>query len=91
MPLQAPNLDSRTFDQLVKEAKERIPRYTQEWTNFNDADPGMTIVKLQAWLTETLLHELNRVPDLNYVKFLNLLNIQPSPARAATTRRHRAQ
>jgi hypothetical protein len=85
MPLQAPNLDTRSFDQLVKEAKERIPRYTQEWTNFNDADPGMTIVKLQAWLTETLLHEINRVPDLHYVKFLNLLNIQASPARAATT------
>jgi hypothetical protein len=85
MSLPAPNLDSRTFDDLVKEARERIPRFTQEWTNFNDADPGMTLVKLHAWLTETLLHEVNRLPDLNYIKFLQLINITPNPAQAATT------
>lgn len=85
MTLPAPNLDSRTFDDLVKEARERIPRFTQEWTNFNDADPGMTIVKLHAWLTETLLHEVNRLPELNYIKFLQLINITPKPAQAAST------
>jgi hypothetical protein len=83
MSLQAPNLDSRNFDDLVKEARERIPRFTQEWTNFNDADPGMTLVKLHAWLTETLLHEVNRLPELNYIKFLQLINITPQPAQAA--------
>ena len=45
MPLQAPQLDDRTFDQLVEEAKARIPRYTPEWTNFNEADPGITLVQ----------------------------------------------
>lgn len=85
MSLQAPNLDSRTFDQLVKEARDRIPRFTPEWTNLNDSDPGMTLIKLQAWLTETLLYEVNRVPELNYIKFLQLLNISPTPAKAAKT------
>ncbi|MEV8467461.1 putative baseplate assembly protein [Fluviibacterium sp. DFM31] len=83
MPLNAPNLDSRTFDDLVKEARERIPRYTPEWTNLNDSDPGMTLVKLNAWLTETILFELNRVPDLTYTKFLDLLQITRRPAHAA--------
>ncbi len=85
MALQAHNLDSRTFEQLVKEARDRIPRYTPEWTNLNDSDPGMTLVKLQAWLTETLLYEVNRLPELNYTKFLQLLNVKPEPAKAATT------
>jgi len=53
MPLEAPKLDSRSFEDLVKEARERIPRFTPEWTNLNDSDPGMTLVKLHAWLTET--------------------------------------
>jgi hypothetical protein len=83
MPLQAPNLDDRTFEQLVAEARARIPRYTPEWTNFNEADPGMTLVKLHAWLTETILFRLNKLPDLNYIKFLNLLNVKPRPALAA--------
>ena len=83
MPLTAPVLDTRRFDDLVREARERIPRYTPDWTNFNDSDPGMTLVQLHAWMTETILYELNRVPDLNYIKFLQLLGIELSPARPA--------
>ena len=83
MPLQPPILDDRDFDQLVQEAKARIPRYTPEWTNFNDSDPGITLVQLHAWLTETILYRLNKLPDLNYIKFLELLNIRPAPAVAA--------
>src|SRR5690606_18578371 len=88
MPLEAPKLDTRTFADLVKEARDRIPRFTPDWTNFNDADPGMTLVKLQAWLTETLLYEVNRLPELNYIRFLQLLNVTPEPAQAATTELH---
>lgn len=83
MPLQPPVLDDRTFQQLVDEAKARIPRYTPEWTNFNVSDPGYTLVQLHAWLTETILYRLNKLPDLNYVKFLQLLNVHPRPAVAA--------
>ena len=71
MPLTPPDLDRRRFDDLVAEARQRIPRYTPEWTNFNDSDPGMTLVKLHAWMTETILFSLNQVPDLNYIAFLN--------------------
>jgi Baseplate J-like protein len=85
MALPAPNLDSRRFQDLVDEARARIPRYTPEWTNFNDSDPGMTLVQLHAWMTETLLYELNRVPELNYIKFLDLLGIMPEPAHPALT------
>lgn len=85
MTLPAPKLDTRTFDDLVREARARIPRYTPEWTNLNDSDPGMTLVKLHAWLTETILFELNRVPDLSYVKFLDLLGITPLAAQPART------
>jgi hypothetical protein len=83
MPLEPPILDSRTWEDLVREARERIPRYTPEWTNLNDSDPGITLVKLQAWLAETVLYELNRLPEAAYVKFLNLLHVEPQPARAA--------
>lgn len=85
MPLPTPPLDTRTFKDLVAEARARIPRYTPEWTNFNDADPGVALVKLQAWLTETLLYQVNQLPDLNYLKFLDLLQVKPLPARAAVT------
>lgn len=83
MPLEAPDLDVRTFEQLVQAARLRIPRYTPEWTDFNDSDPGMTLVQLFAWFTETLLYEMNRIPDRNYIKLLQLLNIELRPAQPA--------
>jgi predicted phage baseplate assembly protein len=83
MALEVPNLDNRTFDQLVAEAKRRISRYTPEWTDFNPSDPGITLVELFAWLTEITLFQLNQVPELTYVKFLDLLGLSQAPAAPA--------
>jgi predicted phage baseplate assembly protein len=83
MPLQPPSLDDRDFDQIVTEAKSLIPRYTPEWTDHNDSDPGITLVKLFAWMTDLLIYRLNQVPELHYVKFLQLLGIELQPARPA--------
>jgi hypothetical protein len=83
VPLEAPKLDTRTFDELVRLARLRIPRYTPEWTDFNDSDPGITLVQLFAWFTETMLYQLNRVPERNYIKMLQLLNLELDPAQPA--------
>lgn len=83
MPLQAPNLDDRTFAQIVSEAKTLIPRYAPEWTDHNESDPGITLVQLFAWMTEMLLYRVNRIPDRNYIEFLRLLGIELLPARPA--------
>jgi len=75
------DLDDRTFEDLVKEAKRRIVAYTPEWTDHNESDPGITLVELFAWLTETAIFRLNRVPDERmYVSFLNLAGISPAAA-----------
>ena len=84
MPLQAPNLDDRTFAQIVSEAKTLIPRYAPEWTDHNESDPGITLVQLFAWMTEMLLYRVNRIPDRNYIAFLRLLGIELLPARPAS-------
>jgi len=83
MPLAAPVIDDRDFEQIVKEAKTLIPRYAPEWTDHNDSDPGITLVQLFAWMTEMLIFRLNQVPELNYVKFLELLGVELEPARPA--------
>lgn len=83
MPLSAPHLDDRTFDDLVAEARRRIPRHTPEWTDHNATDPGITFLELYAWLTEMALFRLNQVPDRLYVKFLEMLGVQLASARPA--------
>jgi predicted phage baseplate assembly protein len=79
MPIDPPSLDTRTYDTLRSEALLRAVRYTPEWTDQNASDPGVTLLELFAWYTELLFYELNRVPDRNYVKFLQLLGIELSP------------
>src|SRR5215212_9323742 len=83
MPLPAPKLDDRTFQDLVDEAKRRIPRYCPEWTDHNVSDPGVTLIELFAYMVDLLLYRVNRVPERNYIKWLELLGIELQPPRPA--------
>ncbi|MFZ3167940.1 MAG: baseplate J/gp47 family protein [Candidatus Methanoperedens sp.] len=81
--LPKPNLDDRTFNQLVEEAKKLIPRYAPQWTDHNWSDPGITFIDLFAWLTEMALYRINLVTDNHRLKYLQLLGIRPKPPSPA--------
>jgi predicted phage baseplate assembly protein len=83
MPLLAPNLDDRRFQDLVDDAKRLVQQRTQRWTDHNVSDPGVTLIEAFAWMTDQLLYRLNRVPDRNYVKFLELIGVHLYPPAAA--------
>jgi predicted phage baseplate assembly protein len=88
MSLAAPRLDDRTFQDLVDEAKKRIPHYCKEWTDHNVSDPGVTMIELFAWLTEIILYRMNQVPDRHFVNFMDMLGIklgEPAPAGVPVT------
>jgi predicted phage baseplate assembly protein len=84
VPLPAPNLDTRRWADIVEDLRALVPRYTPEWTDLSDSDPGVTLFQLYAWMTEGTLYRLNQVPDLLYVKFLELLGITLRPASPAS-------
>jgi predicted phage baseplate assembly protein len=83
MPLQDINLDDRTFEDLYQELIRRIPTYTPEWTDYNDSDPGVTLMQLFSWLAEIIIYRLNQVPPKNFVKFLELVGIPLNPPAPA--------
>lgn len=83
MPLKPPVIDDRDYAALVAETLARVPVHTPEWTNFNAADPGVTLVQLFAFLTESLIFRTNQIPERNRAAFLQLLGIPLQPARAA--------
>lgn len=88
MALIAPKLDDRHFQDIVDEAKKRIPHYSKEWTDHNVSDPGVTMIELFAWMTDIILYRLNRVPDRHYIKFMDMLGIrlrEPEPAEVPVT------
>lgn len=91
MKIPLPNLDDRTYTDLVEEARTLLPSLVagERWTDHNPSDPGITLVELFAWLTEMLVWRTNRVADANVRAFLTLLNgpgWQPTADPAADVR-----
>ncbi len=84
-PIPPPNLDDRSFQDIVDETKRLIPRFTPEWTNHNVSDPGVALIELFAWMSEMVLFRVNQVPERLYVHFLNLAGIEPFPPSVART------
>jgi predicted phage baseplate assembly protein len=83
-----PNLDDRTWQDLVDEMRALIPRYAPQWTDHNPSDLGISLIELFAWLAEGVIYRLNQTPEKHYVAFLNLLGITrdpPTPARTYLT------
>jgi hypothetical protein len=88
MPLTVPTIDSRRYQDLLDEALNRIRVHNPEWTNYNRSDPGVTLIELFAFLTESLLYRSNQIPERNRRKFLTLLGVPlkaSSPARGLVT------
>lgn len=77
MPLPLPNLDDRSYADLVAEAVALIPVEAPEWTDHNPADTGIVLIELLAWLTEMVLYRVNQIPVANQAAFLTLLKGSP--------------
>lgn len=86
MSLDVPQLDDSDYEELVSRARKRISAYSDAWTDFNPHDPGITILELLAWLTETHSYELDQITDHHRKKYLQLLGITPKPPQPASVR-----
>ena len=73
MNLPLPNLDDRSYEELVTEALSLIPIEYPEWTDHNPSDTGIILIELLSWLTEMSLYRVNIVSDRSYETFLSLL------------------
>ncbi|MGR9115878.1 MAG: putative baseplate assembly protein [Gammaproteobacteria bacterium] len=83
--LNSPNLDDRSFDELVAEAIRQVRQSCPEWNDLSPGDPGVVLLEVFAHMTETLIQRLNRLPDKAYIEFLRLIGVKLQPPAAATT------
>jgi hypothetical protein len=79
MPLELPRLDDLDYAHLLEEARASLPAYDASWTDHNPSDPGITLVELLAWLTETVLYRIDQVGDDSHRNFLKLLRGEAPP------------
>jgi hypothetical protein len=83
VPIEIPHVDDRRFEDLVREAVARIPVTTPEWTNFTESDPGITLIELFAFLTESVIYRADQIPERNRRRFLQLLGLGLQPGTPA--------
>ncbi len=80
MSIENIDLDDKSFQQLVEEARKKISQISNQWTNLNISDPGITLLELFAFLTDNQIYVLNKITKSQYLKFLKLLGIIPKEA-----------
>ena len=68
MPLPIPNLDDRTFDQLVDESKVLIAKHFPTWSD-QILGPWHQFLDLFAFMAENAIYQINRVPDRSLEHF----------------------
>ncbi len=75
--LKVPQLDDLSYDRLFERARSRIPTLTEEWTDFNASDPGITTLQVFSWLIDTLHYYMDATGEVHRLKYLKLLGIEP--------------
>jgi len=83
--LPIPILDDRSFEQLVREARDLIPRIAPDWTDENAHDPGITLLEMLAWHLEMQQYELDSLSLKHESKYLKLLGGTVLDRKAAAT------
>jgi Baseplate J-like protein len=81
--MAVPVIDNRSYQDLLDDALARIPVHNPEWTNFNRSDPGVTLLELFAFLTESVIYRANQIPERNRLRFLSLLGVPRAGAASA--------
>jgi len=84
MSIDVPQLDELDYEELVDRGRTLIASSNVAWTDFNPHDPGITILELLAWLTESHSYELDQITDAHRNKHLQLLGVRPTPPQPAS-------
>src|SRR5262245_3589075 len=77
-----PVIDDRTQQDIVVEAQALRAVYTPDW-NTDRADSGTALISIFARLMEIMISRLNRVPEKNFLAFLDTAGVRLLPPKAA--------
>lgn len=73
----------KTFDERMAEAITEIPLYTDEWTNFNPSDPGMTILETLLGFGTLQQESMDEIPFKARQNLFKLVGFEIQKGRCA--------
>lgn len=76
-------MPQKTYAELMDENISKIPIYTDEWTNYNPSDPGITILENLSGAQIIQQNRMDEVTDDVKAKILKLLGYTPRKGKGA--------
>ena len=86
MTIDIPALDDKSYTELFEAAEKRLPAYDDGWTDYNPSDPGIVLLELFAFLTDTYTYQLDSITDDHRRKYLRLMGETQRPPEPANIR-----
>jgi len=81
--LRTVKLDDQTYDEIVEQAKARLPWLCPVWTDHNAHDPGITLLELMAWYKELQQYHMDQMTPQIQRRLLELAGIRPQLEQTA--------
>ncbi len=81
-----PKIDQRSQEDLAEELKRLILEYCPEFEDVNEIKSDKQIdalVHIFSNMTGHVIDALNQAPEKNYIAFLNMIGVSPTPPRVA--------
>lgn len=76
-------VNDKTYEDYIAEAIREIPLYCNDWTNFNPADPGMTILENLTAFQNVQLNYINQVPEKLQGRIMDMAGFKTLPSGTA--------
>lgn len=91
MPIPSPPVDPRSLDEVIRDTTALVEAYTRDaspsgsgWQpRAGGADAGSALIQIFSAMAAQVITRLDKVPDRNFLAFLNLIGVSPKPPRAA--------
>lgn len=76
-------IPEKTHNQLMEENIGKIPIYSDEWTNYNPADPGITILENLSAFQILQQNQMAEMPETVRARLLQLMGYKPMKGSGA--------
>lgn len=88
MLIEPPKIDQRDYQTLVEKTRELLVQHycSEEWANISALKSDKqadTLIHIFSRMMEIIIQRLNKVPDKNFLTFLDLIGVRLSPPKVA--------